>query len=64
MFSAGVPQVHDTRDYFESKFDKRLLNQHLRDAHAWVRHCRQEQKSPLDVCGERRDLFFLIQSNP
>ena len=43
-------------------FCARLYRKHHAEAAAWVENCRKEGKNPLDTCGERGDLFFLIQS--
>ena len=43
-------------------FCAKLQKKHRAEAAAWVKKCRKEGKNPLDTCGERGDLFFLIQS--
>ena len=62
--------VYDAQNYnpcwdiSQSKFDCNLQQKHLAEAHAWVLKCRKMGITPLNSCGERGDLFFLIQSNP
>ena len=51
-------------DPSHSKFDWNLQKKHLDEAKRWVVQCRNRGTSPLDSCGERGDLFFLLQSNP
>ena len=48
----------------ESKFSHRLQLQHMREAHSWVLRCALLRHDPLDACGERGDLFFLLKYNP
>ena len=43
-------------------FCAKLYKKHRAEAAAYVEKCRREGKNPLDACGERGDLFFLIQS--
>ena len=43
-------------------FCAKLYKKHRAEAAAYVEKCRREGKNPLDTCGERGDLFFLIQS--
>ena len=53
----------DVRDEADSGlFCAKLHKKHRAEAAAWVKKCRKEGKNPLDACGERGDLFFLIQS--
>ena len=47
-----------------SLFCPALYQQHLQEARAWVATCRAAGTNPLDVCGERGDLYFLIRSYP
>ena len=42
--------------------EQNVYKKHRAEAAAYVEKCRQEGKNPLDACGERGDLFFLIQS--
>lgn len=43
-----------------SKFDMRLLQQHIREASMYISECQKQNKKVLDVCGERGDLYFLL----
>lgn len=45
-----------------SKFDLRLLQQHVREASTYVMQCERDNKKVLDVCGERGDLYFLLSA--
>ena len=45
-----------------SLFCPALYQQHLQEARAWVATCCAAGTNPLDVCGERGDLYFLIRS--
>ena len=47
-----------------SLFCPALYQQHLQEARAWVATCCAAGTNPLDVCGERGDLYFLIRSYP
>ena len=38
-----------------SKFDVRLLQQHIMQANFYVEHCKTATKQVLDVCGESGD---------
>ena len=49
----------------KSLFEPKLYKRHLEEARAWVEACRRAGQGPeqiLDVCGERGDLYFLLQS--
>ena len=60
-FSCSSGQV--VRDEADSgQFCAKLYKKHRAEAAAYVEKCRREGKNPLDACGERGDLFFLIQS--
>ena len=52
--------VRDEAD--SGQFCAKLYKKHRAEAAAYVEKCRQEGKNPLDACGDRGDLFFLIQS--
>ena len=55
--------AHEMRDEADSGlFCAKLYKKHRAEAAAYVEKCRREGKNPLDTCGERGDLFFLIQS--
>ena len=43
-----------------SKFDMRLLQQHIHEARIYMSECEKQNKKVLDVCGERGDLYFLL----
>jgi hypothetical protein len=43
-----------------SKFDLEMLQKHVDEAAEFVALCQKENRSILDVCGERGDLYFLI----
>jgi phosphoribosyl-ATP pyrophosphohydrolase len=43
-----------------SKFDLKMLQKHVNEAAEFVAQCKKENKSILDVCGERGDLYFLL----
>ena len=45
-----------------SKFDMKLLQKHIDEAAAFVTQCESENKTILDVCGERGDLYFLLRT--
>lgn len=73
QYHSGVGgQYFKYRKYFcfdcslgaESKFSHRLQLQHMQDAHRWVLRCSLLRQDPLDACGERGDLFFLLMYNP
>ena len=60
-FSCSSGQM--VRDEADSgQFCAKLYKKHRAEAAAYVEKCRREGKNPLDACGERGDLFFLIQS--
>ena len=60
-FSCSSGQV--VRDEADSgQFCAKLYKKHRAEAAAYVEKCRREGKNPLDACGERGDLFFLIKS--
>ena len=60
-FSCSSGQVvWDEAD--SGQFCAKLYKKHRAEAAAYVEKCRREGKNPLDACGERGDLFFLIQS--
>lgn len=53
------------REVGKSLFEPNLYKRHLQEARAWVEACRRAGQGPqqiLDVCGERGDLYFLLQS--
>ena len=52
----------DVVDADTGLFCAKLYKKHRAEAAAYVEKCRREGKNPLDACGERGDLFFLIQS--
>jgi hypothetical protein len=43
-----------------SKFDLEMLQKHVDEAAEFVALCQKENRSILDVCGDRGDLYFLI----
>lgn len=43
-----------------SKFDTKLLQKHVDEAAVFFTQCKNDNKSSLDVCGERGDLYFLL----
>lgn len=45
-----------------SKFDLEMLQKHVDDAAEFVARCKTDEKSMLDVCGERGDLYFLLMA--
>ena len=45
-----------------SKFDMHLLQQHIREASVYVSECKKQNKDVFDVCGERGDLYFLLNA--
>ena len=57
---SGAQVVRDEAD--SGLFCAKLYKKHRAEAAAYVEKCRREGKNPLDACGERGDLFFLIQS--
>ena len=65
--SAGgsVDEAQEARESGKSLFEPNLYKQHVEEARAWVEACRRAGKGPeqiLDACGERGDLYFLLQS--
>jgi hypothetical protein len=46
----------------QSKFDLQMLQKHVDEAAAFVAQCQKKNKSILDVCGERGDLYFLLSA--
>lgn len=56
----SAQEVRDEAD--SGLFCAKLHKKHRAEAAAYVEKCRREGKNPLDACGERGDLFFLIQS--
>ena len=56
----SAQEVRDEAD--SGLFCAKLYKKHRAEAAAYVEKCRKEGKNPLDACGERGDLFFLIQS--
>jgi len=45
-----------------SKFDMKLLQKHIDEASTFVTQCESDNKSFLDVCGDRGDLYFLLHA--
>ena len=50
-------------DKQNSCFNLILYENHLKEAMQWVNECEKSGKRCLDSCGERGDLFFMIQSH-
>lgn len=46
----------------DSKFDLQLLEQHIQEANNYVVKCKEQNINFMDVCGERGDLYFLLQA--
>ena len=58
-------KARERRESGKSLFEPNLYKQHVEEARAWVEACRRAGKRPeqiLDACGERGDLYFLLQS--
>jgi hypothetical protein len=45
-----------------SKFNLQMLQKHVDEAAEFVAQCQKKNKSILDVCGERGDLYFLLNA--
>ena len=56
---SGALQLPVTR---HSKFDLQMLQKHIDEAADFVAQCQKKNKSILDVCGERGDLYFLLNA--
>ena len=48
----------------QNLFSEELFQAHVKDARAWVQKCKTTNKNPLDVCGDRGDLFWLLKKHP
>jgi hypothetical protein len=60
----NVVEEHDACFSPRNLFSQQLFCMHVDEARLWVRKCKQLKQSPLDVCGERGDLYFLLKANP
>lgn len=46
----------------ESNFIPELVEQHVREAHAYAEECKQNGTPLLDPCGPRGDLYFILKA--